>query len=107
MGHSFNYFELEKGFVWPGNSLLLKNRMSLSAKKRLVGVLCVMAAVSFVVAGIRVITGPSGDHRAVMVAVIASTVLFIAFWDGSRKKVPTQGGIAILINLLILVYTLI
>lgn len=104
MGHSFNYFELEKGFVWPDNSKLLKNVMSLQARKMLAGVWCVIAAVSFFVAGIRVLAGPSRYSFTVIAAVITSTLLFVAFWDGSTNKLHSQGGIAVLINMLILVY---
>jgi hypothetical protein len=43
MGHSLNYFELEKGFIWPDNSKLLANIFSLKTKKTIAGVLCGIA----------------------------------------------------------------
>lgn len=105
MGHSLNFFELEKGFIWPDNSKFLSNIVNLHAKKRLAAALCVMAAISFVVSGICVITGHPWNKMVILIAVITSTVLFIAFWDGSRRNLLAQGGIALLINILILVYT--
>jgi uncharacterized membrane protein YphA (DoxX/SURF4 family) len=107
MGHSLNYFELEKGFVWPDNSKLLFNVFGLQAKKSIASILCVIAAISFVASGICVLIGHSWHYREIIVATATSTILFIAFWDGSMKKLQTQGAIAILINIAILVYTLI
>ena len=107
MGHSLKYFNLEKGFIWPDNSKFLANIFNLQTKKIIASVMCVIAAISFVVSGTYVITGHSWHNIEVIFAVITSTVLFIAFWDGSRVKLQTQGGIAVLINMLILVYTFI
>lgn len=105
MGHSLNLFELEKEFLWPDNSRLLLKIVNLHVKKRLAAGLCVMAAISFVGSGIFVLTGHPWYKMAVLIAVITSTVLFIVFWDGKRRKLQTQGGIALIINILILVYT--
>ena len=107
MGHSLNYFELEKGFVWPDNSKLLSNILGLQSKKMIASILCVIAAISFVASGICVLIGHSWQNPEIIVAAAISTILFIAFWDGSIKKLHTQGAIAILINIAILVYTLI
>jgi hypothetical protein len=107
MGQSLNYFELEKGFVWPDNSKLLLNIFGLQAKKRIASILCVIAAISFVSSGICFLIGYSWQNREIILAAAISTILFIAFWDGSMKKLHTQGAIAILINIAILVYTLI
>ncbi|MFB6341934.1 hypothetical protein ACE1ET_09430 [Saccharicrinis sp. FJH62] len=107
MGHSLGYFELEKGFIWPDNSKLLANTFSLKTKKMLAGVLCIIAAICFVLSGVLLIIGHTWNNAEVIIAITLSTLLFIAFWDGSRRKLHTQGGVAILINILILFYTLI
>ena len=107
MGHSLNYFELEKDFIWPDNSKFLANIFSLQTKKLIASVMCAISAISFFVSGICVLIGYTWHNQEVIVAVITSTILFIAFWDGSRSKLHTQGGIAILINMLIFVYTFI
>ena len=107
MGHSLNCFELEKGFIWPDNSKFLSNIFSLQTKKLITSVLCVISAISFVASGICVLIGYSWHNREIIVAVTTSTILFIAFWDGSMNKLHTQGAIAILINMVILIYTLI
>jgi len=102
MGHSLNYFELEKGFIWPDNSKLLANIFSLKTKKILAGVLCIIATISFVVAGICVLIGHSSwQQMEIIFPVILSTLLFVTFWDGGSHKLHTQGGIAIIINILI------
>lgn len=105
MGHSMNYFELEKGFIWPDNSRFLSNNLGLHAKKRFAAALCVIAAISFIVSGISIFFGHAWQNIAIIVAVSVSTFLFIAFWDGRRSKLHTQGGVGILINILIVVYT--
>lgn len=105
MGHSFHYFSIEKDFAWPGNSKFLANTFNLETKKAIAGILCAVSAVGFAFAGICILVGHTWKNLEVIVAVIISTVLFIAFWDGSTRKLHTQGGIAILINMLILAYT--
>ena len=107
MGHSFKYFELEKGFIWPEKSKLLENILNLQSKKKFANILCVISAISFVVSGVCVLIGCDLNNIEVIFAVISSTVLYIAFWDGTSIKLHTQGGIGILLNILILVYTLI
>jgi hypothetical protein len=107
MGHAFNYFEIEKGFDWPDNSKLLANRFGLKTKQRVAGILGIIAALSFVLAGVSALIGHSWHNQVVVATVIASSLLFIAFWDGTTSKLHTQGGIGILINVMILVYTFI
>ena len=106
MGHSLNYFELEKGFTWPGNSRLLAKIFGLKTNKLIASILCIIAAISFVLSGICSVSGQVWLNKAVITSVIVSTVLFIAFWDGTRNKLHTQGGIAIILNVLVLIYTL-
>ena len=105
MGHSLTLFELEKGFVWPDNSILLPRLKNLHTKKRLAAGSCILAAISFVVSGTCLFAGHPWHKTAILIAVITSTVLFIAFWDGSRRKLHTRGGIALIINTLIVFYT--
>jgi hypothetical protein len=105
MGHALKYFELEKGFSWPDNSRLFGNMANLRAKRTIAGALCVIAAICFVAAGTLVLMDRPMQDQLALVSVLASTLLFIAFWDGSAKKLHTQGGIALLINILILIYT--
>jgi hypothetical protein len=80
---------------------------SVFKQKSIASILCVIAAISFVASGICVLIGHSWHNRDIIVATATSSILFIAFWDGSKKKLHTQGAIAILINIAILVYTLI
>jgi len=103
MGQGLKYFEIEKGFVWPDNSKLLANIFSMKTKRLIAGVLCAIAAMGFVLAGIFVLLNLPWQNQLIIVSVITSTILFIAFWDGSMSKLHTQGGIGILINILILV----
>lgn len=108
MGHSLQYFELEKGLRWPDDSKLLYKITSQQQKRYTASVLCILAAVFFVTSGISVLIGHSWNHIEVYAAVGISTLPFAAFWNGSRfSSLPAQGGIAIIINILILIYTII
>ena len=107
MGHSLGYFELEKGLSWPNNSRLLSGISGEGIKQQIAGILCILAAVFFVLSGLFMLIGYSWNHAEVFTAVGISTLLFVAFWDGSMNKLPAQGGIAILINVFILIYTII
>ena len=101
-GHALALFELEPGFVWPDNALLFRR---LSEKRRLrlgITVLLVLAALGFVVSGARYLLEPSWGHLEILVSAGYSTLLFLLLWDGSRKRLHTQGAIAILINLAII-----
>ena len=107
MGHSLNYFELEKGFIWPKNTKLLGNIFRLPTIKMLAGVLCFIAGISFILSGACVLMGHSCQILLSIISVIVSTVLFMAFWDGRKIELHTQGGIAIIINILIVVFILV
>lgn len=106
MGHSLKYFELEKDFSWPENSRLFKDVLNVLMKKQTAAALCVIAALGFMLSGIFVITGYVRVDPLIIFAVAASTFLYVVFWDGSKRKMHTQGGIAIVINMLILSYVL-
>ena len=43
----------------------------------------------------------------VVASAIFSTLLYIAFWDGAFQRLPDKGGVAILINLAILIAVLV
>jgi hypothetical protein len=106
MGHSQNYFELEKGFNWPLNSRLLANTFSSKQMKLIAAIWCIMAAIAFVLSGIIVLFNHSWQSLLTIIAVILSTMLFIVFWDGKRNKLHTQGSIGIFINMIVLAYTI-
>ncbi len=107
MGHSLNYFELEKGFNWPHNSRLLANYCSSKQIMLIAAIWCAMAATIFILSGIFVLINHPWYSLLTFIAVVLSTMLFIVLWDGNRKKLHTQGGIGILINIIILVFLLI
>lgn len=79
MGHGLKYFELEKGFTWPNNSKFPANIFSLQTNRIIASVLCIIAAISFIVSGICFMMGHSWHNQEVIVAVITSTILFVTF----------------------------
>ncbi len=106
MGHGLHFFELENGFIWPDNSFLLKNIFSLQQKRLIAAVWCVLATLAFVLSGICILFDFIRCNTIIVAAVAISSIHFVVFWDGQLKKLNTQGGIALIINLSILVYIL-
>ena len=106
LGHGLHYFELEKEFVWPDNSVLLKNIFSLQQKRLIAAVWCVLAALGFALSGICMLLDFISCNTIIISVAATSSILFVVFWDGHLKKLHTQGGIALIINLAILVYYL-
>ena len=106
LGHSLRFFELEKGFIWPDHAILIPKKISLQRKQQIAAILCFMATLGFAVSGICLMSGFFFHNLDVIFSTGISSLLFIVFWDGRRSKIHTQGGIALIINLLILVLTL-
>lgn len=102
-GQSARYFELQPGMIWPDGSWLISKLLGEGGNRTLASILLVLAAISFVVAGIGVFAGQSWWHPVLVGAAVFSSVIFILFWNGTAQRLDNQGGVGILINLAILV----
>lgn len=103
LGHSAGMFELQSGLAWPTDSWLLERWMSDSAIKMTVNVICALAAMLFALAGIGRLLDSSWWAQVTILAVAVSTAMFHVSWDGSGQRLSEQGGIAILINIALLI----
>jgi hypothetical protein len=106
-GQSRRLFELRPGMVWPDNSWVFSNLLGVEMTRLLASICCVLAAIAFVAAGVAVFAASPILRPLILSAAVFSSVLFVLFWDGKFHELDGQGGVAILINLAILVGLLI
>jgi hypothetical protein len=106
-GQSMRLFELQTGMVWPDGSWAFSKLLGHETTRLLASASCVLAAIGFVAGGTGILVGQAW-WRPVVVGVAAfSAVVFVLFWDGRMQKLDNQGGIGLLINIVLLVATFI
>ncbi len=106
-GQSRRLFELQPGMVWPDGSWVFSKLLGDGATRTLASISCVLAALGFVSGGTGILLRQAWWRPAIVGAAAFSGVIYILFWDGALQKLDAKGGIAILINLAILVAVLI
>ena len=106
-GHSRRLYEIQPGLRWPDGSWVFSKLLGDERARLLAGVLCVLAAIVFVVGGIGIFAKQTWWHPVVVGSAVFSAVIFILFWDGKRQMLDGKGFFAILINVAILVALLI
>ncbi|MDH5718952.1 MAG: hypothetical protein OEZ22_15095 [Spirochaetia bacterium] len=104
--HSLKRIELEKNFIWPDNSWLFSNKLNIEFIKQIASIACVIVAIGFVIGGILVFIEFSWSYWEIIASAIISSIIFFIFWDGSIRKIHSQGAIAILINIAIIIIVL-
>jgi len=106
-GQSRRLFELQPGMVWPDGSWVLTRLLGTGGTRSLAGILCILAAVGFVAGGIGIFAGQPWWRPVVVGSAVFSSLIYILLWDGMLHGLDNQGGIALIINLAILISTLI
>ncbi|TNF37522.1 MAG: hypothetical protein EP329_02935 [Deltaproteobacteria bacterium] len=101
-GHAWALFELEPDLTWPDGAVVFRRLPDKRGARRGVSALLVLAALGFVLAGARYLVEPAWGHPEIALSAAFSTLLYLALWDGSPRRLPAQGAVAILINLAIL-----
>ena len=102
-GQSQRFFELQHGMIWPDNSWAFSKHLGVQRTRVLASLLCLLAAVGFVTAGIVVFLDQSWWKAVVIGSAAFSSAVFVVFWDKRMEKLYDKGGIGILLNLAILV----
>lgn len=113
-GQSQRLFELRPDMVWPEGSWIFSRLFENHSTRWLSSLIFILAAVTFILAAIMFVAGGTGlslDQAwwrtiAVSAAIFSSTII-VLFWDGRRKTLVEQGGVGLLINLVILAVLLI
>ena len=93
--------------VWPDGSWAFSKLLGDDVTRWLASVFCVLAAIGFVAGGIGIVLGQAWWRPVVVASAAFSAAIFILFWDGKVQKLAEKGGIAVLINLAILVSVLV
>lgn len=106
-GQSVKFFELQPGMIWPVGSWAFSKLLGGNATRTLASILCILAALGFVVSAVGLLAGQSWWQAAVVVSAVLSAVLYILFWNGQLQHLDHQGGIGVLLDVAILVAVLV
>jgi hypothetical protein len=105
-GQSQRLFELQPGMAWPDGSWAFSRLLGGEGTRLLASIACVLAAIGFVAGGAGMLLRQAWWRPVLVSAAAFSAVVYILFWDGKMHRLDNQGGIALLINLAILVSVL-
>lgn len=106
-GQSAKFFELQPGLVWPAGSWVFAKLVGENTTRWLASASCILAAVGFVAGGIGIFIQQAWWRSFVVGSAALSILLFVLFWDGIMQRLPKKGGVAILINIAILLSVLV
>jgi hypothetical protein len=105
-GQSRQLFELQPGLAWPDDSWIFSRYFTINTVRFLACVCCILAATGFITGGYGILIGAKWWRPVVLITAAFSSLLFILFWDGGRKRLPEKGGIGLLINAAIILILL-
>jgi hypothetical protein len=106
-GQALRFFELRPGLAWPDGSWLFSRLMGDPAIRWLTAVSLTMAALGFLVAALGLFFGAGWARTVTLGAAGFSALIYLLFWDGKFHELPDQGGVGMLISLVILAVLLI
>ena len=102
LGHSLRYFELKPGMKWPVESWIFPVFASDKTIKIISGIGCFLSFIGFALTGILILTNKLIWLSIAFVTAMFSSVFFMLLWNGKKKNFDGQGGIGVVINLLII-----
>lgn len=105
-GHSQRYFELTEGFRWPENSWLLSPLTGVKTLLTAAGVLLLVSALLLGASGAAYLFRQPWGDLALTAGALWSSLTYLVLWDGKGRRLPDQGLIGILINLVLLAYAM-
>ena len=101
-GQSWRLFQLESSLLWPDGSWAFARLLGDGATRGLASAACVVCALGFGAAGLGMLLAQAWWRPTVAGAAALSIVVFALFWDGELQNLDGKGGIAILIDAVIL-----
>ena len=102
-GQSMRLFELKPGMKWPDGSWACSKLLGKKTIRHLAVVICTLSTLGFVSGSLAIFLNQVWWKSLVVKTAIFSSLLFILLWDGKKRKLDDQGGIGILINLVIII----
>jgi uncharacterized membrane protein YphA (DoxX/SURF4 family) len=106
-GQSQRIFELQPGMEWPDGSWAFSSLLGDGTTRVMADLLLVVAAVILVAGGIGVIASQGWSRTVVVAAAAFSAVTYLLLWDGKFQRLDNNGGVGLLINLVILALLLV
>ena len=107
LGQSARYFDLKPGMLWPDGAWAFSRLVGDEANRNLASLSLILASIGFVAGGAGIFMGRAWWQPVVVGAAAFSSVVYILFWNGSMQNLDGQGGVGILINIVILVAVLV
>lgn len=105
-GQALRFFELRPGLAWPDGAWLFSRLFGDPATRWLAAVSLALAALGFLFAGVGQFLGAGWTRTVTLGAAGLSVLIYLLFWDGKLRELPEQGGVGMLINLVILIVVL-
>ncbi len=102
-GQALRFFELRPGLTWPDGAWAFSRLLGDSATRWLATVFLALIALGFFFAGVGLLLRQDWWRAAAIGSAILSILAFVLFWDGKFHELPDQGGVGLLIGLVILV----
>jgi len=106
-GQSARLFELQSGMIWPDGSWAFSKLLGDKGTRTLASIFCILAAAGFVIGGAGIFFGQPWWWTVVVASAAFSAVLYILFWNGRLQHLDNQGGVGLLIDVVILVAVLV
>jgi hypothetical protein len=106
-GHSQRLFELVPGMTWPGESWAFSGMPGENSTRTLASALLVLAALGLIAGGIGITARQEWSRPLVAGAAAFSSLVFLLLWNGRLQGVDAQGGVGLLLSVLILIALLI
>ena len=102
-GQALRLFELRPGMLWPDGAWLFSRLFGDRVTRWLATIMLILAALAFVAGGFGLIFSQAWWYPLTTAAAFLSSVMIIVLWDGKLHKMDDQGGVGLLLNLIILV----
>jgi len=106
-GQALRFFELRPGLAWPDGAWVFSRLLGDAATRNLAAVSLTMAALAFLTAGLGLFFSAGWARAVTLGAAGFSALIYLLFWDGKFQALPDQGGVGMLISLVILAVVLI
>ncbi|MGD9711975.1 MAG: hypothetical protein AB7V46_07930 [Thermomicrobiales bacterium] len=107
VGQSLRLFDLGESMTWPDGSWLCSRFSKTGVCRKVAAGLCVVATAGFLITGAGLMFDAGWWESVTVVFAIVSSLVFIMFWNTGSPRRAEQGGLALIINVLILLYILV
>ena len=101
-GQARRMLYLSTGMTWPDGSWALAGLLNEAAARNLGSILMLLCALAIVAGGFGLLAEAAWARPVLASGLAFSSLSFVVLWDGSPHDLRQQGGIGVLLNLLML-----